>query len=206
LEDRSLHLKRTAVDSGRQHAHGDVRRIERVMAERRGGVLEGRRPVHERDRAERRITNRCAGERQRVAPADRLAPRDRRLHQKIMRMLPVDQRQAVERLADLEDLAIPIVTNGQRIEAEHQAELQRAAGGWSAQHAHPPVLRAELFSAARPPLVVVGEPGHAVLHEMPGNRIRGRLRVMLMRIGLSRGRERHGRQRTRKHGAYDDFH
>ena len=137
------------------------------MAERCGGVLGRGRAVHEGDRPERRIANRGTREREREAAADRVLPANRRLHQEVVRMLPVDERHAVQRLADLEDLAIAVIAEGERIEAQHQVELQRAAGGRPAEHAHPPVLRAEILAAARAALVVVGQPGDAVLHEMP---------------------------------------
>ena len=39
-------------------------------------------------------------------------------------MLAVNQRNAVQRFANLEDLSIAVVAERQRVEAEHQVELQ----------------------------------------------------------------------------------
>src|SRR6187399_1727461 len=137
------------------------------MAEWRRGILGGGRTVHERHRTKRWIAHRGTRQSEREIAAERVLPANRRLHQEVVRMLPVDQGYAVQCLADLEDLAIAVIAKRERIETEHEVELQRPACGRTTEHAHPPVLRTEVLAAARTALVVVCQPGHAVLHEMP---------------------------------------
>ena len=59
--------------------------------------------------------------------ADRHPPHRRQLHEEIVRMLAIDQRLAVERLADLKDLAVAVRADRRRIQAEHAGERQPAA-------------------------------------------------------------------------------
>ena len=167
-EDRAFDFPCAAVEASRQDAHGDVRRVERVMPERRRRVLEGRGPVHECNRSERRFADGRTGERQRVAARQRHPPDDRGLHHEVVGMLAIDQRPMVERLANLKKLPVAVASERRRIETEHQVEAKRAAGCWTLGHAHPPVLRRELGSAARAALMIQVQKDHAVLHELPG--------------------------------------
>ena len=83
-------------------------------------------------------------------------------------MLAVDERPAVERFADLEDLAVAVLAERRRIEAEHQVELQspRARAAARAMPIHQ-FCRRELVAAARAALVIQVEEDDAVLHEVP---------------------------------------
>jgi hypothetical protein len=56
---------------------------------------------------------------------ERPFPDDGALHQEVVRMLTIDERKPVERLADLEDLA----AERRRIQAEHEMEADLPAAG-----------------------------------------------------------------------------
>ena len=110
-------------------------------------------------------------------------------------MLAIDERQVVERFADLEDLAIAIVAERGRLEAQHQRESQPAAPGGPLGHAHPPVLHGELVAAARTSLMVHVEEHDAVLHQMPRGRLHGRVIVRGL-CGRLRGQAGSGQRKT----------
>src|SRR5437868_5766168 len=102
----------------RQYAAGDVRRVLHVMAERRLRDFRRGRAMRIRDRTERRIA-----EGRRVDVADRVIGQRMRilggeLHEEVMRMLRVDDRTTVDRLAGLEQLWI-FLADRQRLETEH---------------------------------------------------------------------------------------
>ena len=59
-----------------------------------------------------------------VREANRDAPHRRELHEHVMRVLIVDKRLALERFADLEELAIAFLTDGQRIEGKPPVDYQ----------------------------------------------------------------------------------
>ena len=167
VEDRRLDLERAAIEAGREHAHRDVRRVEGVVAERRHRVVGRGRAVHERDRPERGLADRRAGQRQGDPLSDRLQPHRRGLHEEVVRMLVVDERIPLEGLADLEDVAVALRADRRRVETEHQVERELAFAGALLGHAHPPVRRLDLALAARTALVVVHDEHDGVLHERP---------------------------------------
>ena len=165
------------------------------MGERCGGILERRCPVHERHGAERRLAHRRAGKRQRVPAAERRPPDDRGLHEEVVWMLPIDERQVVERFADLEDLTIAILAERGWLEAQHQRESQPAAPGGPLGHPHPPVLHRELVAAARTSLLVRVEEHDAVLHQMPRGGLHGGVivRGLCGRLREGQGRKQGGK-------------
>src|SRR5256885_1470123 len=81
-------------------------------------VVRGR-AVHERDRANCRLSDRSAGDRETCLLAHGHAPDSGQLHEQVVRMLMVDQWPAIERLPHLEDFPIAPFADGRRIEAEH---------------------------------------------------------------------------------------
>ena len=164
---RRLDLEGAAIERGSEHAHGDVGGVERVMPERRHRVFCRGRPVHEGNRAERRRADRRARQRQRDGLRQRLAPHGGCLHEEIVRVLVIDERVPLERLADLHDVAVTLLADRRGIETEHQVQRQRAAPDRSASHSHPPVGRGHLALAARAALVVEHHEDDRVLHERP---------------------------------------
>jgi hypothetical protein len=113
-------------------------------------------------------------------------------------MLPIDEREAVERFADLKDFTIAVLAERGGFEAQHQREAQPAVPGWPFGHSHPPVLHRELVAAPRTSLMVPVEENHAVLHEVP----RGRLPGVVVVLGWSgRLRERRTRESEQKNRA-----
>src|SRR5262245_39270618 len=158
------------VDRRRHDAERDVARVEHVVGQRREWIFSDRRPMHERYWAERWFADRSARERESGVPADRPPPDRRKLHHDIMRMLAIDERPAIERFADLEDLGVAALARRERIEAEHVVEPQIGRTDLSALHPHPPVWRAKFVRAARTALMVEHTEDHAVLHELPARR------------------------------------
>ena len=113
-------------------------------------------------------------------------------------MLAVDQRPCIERLADLEQLAIPVLAERRGVQAEHQVELQRATGGAALRHAHPPVLRREFGAAPRPALVVQVHEHHAVLHEVPAGERTGSVSCMCSGIVCAAARAGEGEEQEKQ--------
>jgi len=110
--------------------------------------------MHERDRSERRFTDRGARNRKGEAPLERPPPHRGRLHQEFVRVLPVDQGQAVGRFARLEDFTISVFPQRGGFETEHHIELKRPTSDGTLCHPHPPVLNVEVAAAAGASLVV----------------------------------------------------
>ena len=101
------------------------------------------------------------------AGTNRDAPHRRELHEQIVRVLIIDKGLALERFADLEELAITFLTDGQRIEAQHRVDREVCAARLAAEHAHPPVGNAELVAPAWRRLMVEESIYDAVLHDVP---------------------------------------
>ena len=147
------------VHGGRHDAERDVRRIERVVAERRGRILERGRAMHERHRPQRRFADRTAGDGEAARLADRNAPHGGELHEQIVGMLAIDQRTAVERFTRLKQFAVPALADGRGIEAEHRVQRQPAArhlaarcrdlAGCVCRHPGDPLSRRPVDAAAR---------------------------------------------------------
>jgi hypothetical protein len=168
------------LEPGGDHAHRDVRRVERVMPDRSRRIIGRRSPVHERYRTERRLADRRARHHQTRSTPDRQLPHRGELHQEVMRMLAIDDRPPLPRLADLKQVAVPPL--GDRFEAEHAGQRQSAGTRLPAQHAHPPVLAGDLGLAERAALVVERDENDAVLHEVPAGRRRRRLVMFVLRV------------------------
>ena len=195
VEHRRLEHPRAPIDGGGHDAVRDVRRIERVMPERRDRVFRRRRAVHERDRAERRLARGPARQRETGAVVHRDAPDRRQLHEEIVGMLPIDQRSAVERLAYLEDFAVAALADGRGVETQHRRQREVPLAGLPRRHAHPPVRHPELVTSARTALVVEHGVDDAVLHEGPAGLVRrGRGVVLVLRL------RRRAESQQQKHG------
>ncbi len=146
------------------------------MAQRRRRIVDGGGAVHVRDRAERRLAHGSAGDGEAGPFRERHAPDRGELHEQVVRVLAIDERLSVERLASLEQLAITLGANRRGVEAEHRRECQPPGGRRPAGHTHPPVRHDELVAAARAALMVVLGEQDAILHQHPfaGLRLRGR--------------------------------
>ncbi len=82
-------------------------------------------------------------------------------------MLEVADGLPLVNLAGLEELRRAGAGEGQRLQAEHAAQLQRARADTAEGHRHDPVLRLELGDAARAALTVDAELHLAVQHQQP---------------------------------------
>jgi hypothetical protein len=103
-------------------------------------------------------------------------------------MLMVDQRIAFVCLADLHDVAVALVADRQRIQAQHQIHGKRAASERPLPHPHPPVWRLELGFTARAALPVEETEHDRVVHERPARprRLMMHPRMRILREGRSR--------------------
>ena len=115
-----------------------------------------------------------------VCVADWHPPHCRELHEQIVRMLIVDERLSLERFADLKQLAIPFLADGQRVQAEHGVDREIGRSHLSLEHTHPPVRHPHLVASARPTLMVEQSVHNGVLHHVPAARL-SRLRLCGMR-------------------------
>src|SRR5712692_3131439 len=107
-----------------EHAGGDVRRILNMMRER------GLRNLHRRDsmrkghRPERGIADRRGVSVSDRSVADIHCIFGGKLHEEIMRMLPIDQRPSMRGLARLEQLGVAALPQEERLQAQHRAKHQ----------------------------------------------------------------------------------
>ena len=99
---RSLDLYVVVHVSQRDYAISNVRGVEPVMRDRRFRVVLAREAVHERRRAERGLTRQRDIREDRAALGKRMAVGSRELDEKVMRMLPIDERSSVGGLARLQ--------------------------------------------------------------------------------------------------------
>ena len=111
------------------------------------------------------------------ATADRPLVQRGQLHEQVVRMLPVVQRLALERLTALEQQRIATGPDGQRLGARHAVEVEGAAAELAHRHQHAPVDAAELIGTARTPLVVVLHEGVAVQHHHPSPAMKCQARI-----------------------------
>ena len=131
--------------------------------------------MHERRRTERR----SADDRRRAAeshPARQTVVPRAELHEQVVRMLVVDERRALERLAGLEDLRRSDVVQRERLERDHRGDLERAGAEETTAGSHQPVRRLDGPEVGELPLLVVElEEQAGVPRPFPG-RCRGRCR------------------------------
>ena len=81
--------------------------------------------MHERRRPERRIVDQAAAQQQR-RPSERPLVGGRQPHEEVVRVLIVDERRALERLAGLKHLGRTEVAQRERLERQHAVQRQRA--------------------------------------------------------------------------------
>ena len=80
--------------------------------------------MHEGDRAEGGLADRRASKRDTTLFGERNPPRDGRLHQEVVRMLSIGERDEVVRLSHLEQLAIAFRACRGAVEARHRGHSQ----------------------------------------------------------------------------------
>src|SRR5438105_8352668 len=108
---------------------------------RREWNIHRRRPVHECNGPECRLSGWCDVRLDTDVPRDWPLVECPQLHPEIVWMLPVVQRLAVVALATLEQERISARRDGPRIEAQHGSGLEAPAGELVARHEHSPVER-----------------------------------------------------------------
>ena len=169
------------IDGGGDDPEGDVRRVERVVPERRGRIVHRRCAMHERHRTERRFAHRRTDQGDACVVGDRNPPRRRELHEEIVRMLAIDQRLAVERFARLKKLAIAVSADRGGIEAQHSGKHQLTSCGLPLRHTHPPVGGRKLAATPIATLAIEFGKHDGVLHDLPagGGHIHVRVIVLL---------------------------
>src|SRR5688572_1620783 len=116
-----------------------MRRVERMMRQRRQGIVPRRGAMHERDRPQRRLPCRRPCQREARAGAEWHPPDGCELHEEVMWMLMIDERLTFERLTDLKDFAISPFVERRRVQAEHGVKRQLGRSDLAAEHPHPPV-------------------------------------------------------------------
>ena len=167
-EHRAFQLQVAEHVAQRHHPVGDVRRVEPVMRDRRLGIVLAGEAVHERGRAESRLSRQPGVDECRAALRQAVAVRRRQLHEQVVRMLPVDQwRLPVGRLAGLQEERIAAFSEC-RIGGDHGAQAQRSgAAHLPVAHHHQHAGHERLGVASRAALVVVDQVDEAVRHGVP---------------------------------------
>ncbi len=138
-----------------------------MVTERRKRELSGRRAVHECNGPKGRLAGRTARNRQSAARSDRRAPHGGHLHEQIVRMLPIDEGNAVQLFARLKEFAVPGLSFGRRVEAQHGHEPELLPANRPAGHAHPPIRRRGLPPTSRAALTIEQQIDLSVLQELP---------------------------------------
>src|SRR5437773_7527921 len=110
--------------------------------------------MHECHWSQGRLAGRTARERESGTARYGHPPDRGELHEQIVRVLSIDERAAVQRLANLKDICIACFTGGRGIEAEHAVQGELRCADLASCHAHPPVRRLEFGIAARSALVI----------------------------------------------------
>jgi hypothetical protein len=126
--------------------------------------------MHERHRSQRRLTRGPAGDRQ-AGIANRNPPHCRELHQKVMRMLAINQRASAQRFPDLKQFGVSAFAGGHRLEADHRIDPQLRGADRPARHPHPPVGHWHFVGSPRAALMIDDGEQSAVGHEIPARRI-----------------------------------
>jgi hypothetical protein len=166
VEGRGLQRDAALPPSRRDHVARDVRGVEPVMPERRGRILARGRAVHERDRPQGRLSHRRELQPDR-ARADGMAVGRGQVHEKVVRMLVIHQRLAVERLPRLEQLGRAPLGKRRRLQRVHHHEGEAPTREVALEHEHVPVAGFDRLVAGGSALVVELEPRDAHDHERP---------------------------------------
>ena len=167
VERRPLELDARRVDAERHDAVAPVRRVLPMVADRREGIVLRRRPMHVRDRTERRIADGGDVDRRCDVARNRALERGGELGEQIVRMLSIHQPRTLERSARLEQLRIPVTVDDERLEARHRVDAKQAAGNRTERHEHFPIDQPDLPVAAKRALIVVLAERAAVEHQRP---------------------------------------
>ena len=150
-----------------EHARGDVCRILQMMRERGLGNLHRRDSMRKSDRPERRIAGRRGIDVSDRSVADIHRIFGGKLHEEIMRMLPIDQRLPMRGLAGLEQLGIAALPEEERLQAQHRAKHQVSGPELALGDAHEPVRGEELVAAAVAGLHDLASEQRGVVHQHP---------------------------------------
>ena len=134
--------------------------------DRRLRVKLGRATMHEGAGAKCRLADRAAIEKKPGVLAQIEIHSRRQFHEQIVRMLPVDQRLAVRRLAGGEQVGIAAAVH-RRFEAEHGFQLYPAPACFPCRHQHGHRGRIGLVVAARAGMVGVLRGNAAMSHQHP---------------------------------------
>ncbi len=195
-EPRCEECHGTCLDSARQHPRRDVGGIKLVMRERGLRVVASRLAMHERRRAQCGWANQVGRHDDRGArttePVDRA-----KLHEQIVRVLAIDERPHLVRLAGLEELRRPDAAHRKRLERDHalEPECSRAERPLAVQHE--PVLRLPRRLVPELALLVVVTEKHVRVGR-PGPRSRfPRTGAGCSPVHMNGGRGRHGILRRR---------
>src|SRR6185369_11039863 len=120
---RCLKLPVPGGDASRHDAERNMRGIEPVVANRRLRIITRAAAMHESGGAERRFGDRTAINEKAAACADLEIEPARKLHEEVVRMLTIDERNAIRRFPRREQVRIAAMAH-QRLQAQHRAKLQ----------------------------------------------------------------------------------
>ena len=130
--------------------------------------------MHERHRAERRLTHWSARKGEACSVPKWKAPRCRKLHEQVVRMLMVGDLQTLVCLAHLEDLRVSLAEGSGRFGRDHSSGAERSGSQLMTGGRHQPVLRRERCLAAPTALSIERRKQRAVDGDRPAARLRRR--------------------------------
>ncbi len=157
------------LEAGSDDVVGDVRRILPMMANGRLRKLHRGGAVRIGDGSQRGVAHGRIVEVQHYRFADAMRIVRAQPHHEIVRMLAVDQRDAVGGLAGLKELRVATAGNGGGYQAQHGFKQQGASEERVPGRAHDPIGRIEFVSPSRAALLRVDEKSLAHHREEPAS-------------------------------------
>src|SRR5215813_5553696 len=171
VECRSFHLYRASYKSDCDHVVGNMRRVLLMVSENSYRVLGCRWPVGVRGGSKRRLRDRSSVNVQcRPRCCSKVIP-TRYLHEEIVGVLAVHDRNSEGGFARLEKLRIPARRYRRRLQAQHCPQSDRLPSKVAGNHRHQPIGRKQLCRAARTARLCIDEEAIGVKHQRPASEI-----------------------------------
>ena len=153
---------------GGQHAVGDVRAVQPMMRDWGLRVVDPRNAVHEGRGAKRRFARQAKIEERRVGLRKPVAVGAGKLHEQVVRVLPINQRSPpVRGFAGRKQQRVTVRTH-QWVGRQHRAKAECSVVAERAlRHSHDHTRREGLIAAARTALMVIDAEQVGVAHQHP---------------------------------------
>src|SRR5262245_60445710 len=144
IERRGLGAPSRAAYASRDHATGDMRRVQPVMADGGNRIRECRYAMREGHRTERGLADRTAVDNAPEAATNRPLVLDRQFHEQVARVLPIVNGVTVAKLARRQQVWVAAAADRPWLEAQHRPYADAATPDRAPRHSHGPIDAAGL--------------------------------------------------------------